>query len=228
MSIQQNEKSEKATLTVVMPYIDAGAVSAALASVEAQTAGLDRLQILLIADGCEPLYTEYDSIAIPYNTLQGGGTTPGGRPRAVGSLVAKGDWVTYLDQDCWWAPNHLERLFAIVDEIDNSKAVIFTQREMHRPGATYHAPSRYVPDTFDSVGLTDKGMFIDTNCLTIRREKAAQIFGLWAFPVAYADDKVVCAGLVTAGFEFFENPVFSVHYPLSQVYFNNLKKTFGE
>ena len=120
-------------------------------------------------------------LGLPYSTSirHGGVHSPyeGGALRAILSLAANGRYLTYLDDDNQWLPNHLEVLFETVQ----GKAYAFSRRML----VDERDDSDLGEDIWDSVGfrtgrLARYGGHVDPNCLIVDKARLAHRLGAWA------------------------------------------------
>lgn len=212
-------------LTIVVPFIDSQKVEMALESIGKIPTNV---QVLLIDDGSDNLdkvnprlYT--NSLNLPYNTLQNlGVSTPGGIPRALGTIYGRGEWVTYLDQDNWYYPNYLNEILQSVNKVDDNCLYLHCYRTMHEPSATFKTPKPFCHDYFESIGKT----MLDTNCMIINRKKFLNYAGAWAFPIAYGDDRIVFNTLQqlkqTKNYTSSVIDTLGINYVLRKEYYSNL------
>lgn len=113
-----------------------------------------------------------------------GGTGPnpyGGNLRAILSYAANSDLICYLDDDNWWAPNHVSDLIAAIDGFDwafayrwfvdgaNDRVLCVDDFQSVGPGRGVYK------DTFEG--------FVDTNCLMINRRACMGVFSNWTVPL---------------------------------------------
>jgi hypothetical protein len=124
-----------------------------------------------------------------YSTsVRHGGLHPardGGVLRTVLSYLAASRRVAYLDDDNWWAPNHLSTLAAALEGFDWAWS-----RRIY-----VHPETRRVigEDTWHSVGPyagTDAadGGWVDPNCLAIDKLRCEAVLRLWGIPQIDSND----------------------------------------
>jgi hypothetical protein len=117
-----------------------------------------------------------------YSTSQrNGGLYPshfGGALKTILSYAANSRYVTYLDDDNWYAPDHLATLLAAVA----GKDWAFALRHL----VEARSGELLCPDTWESVG-PDRGVyaqaqggFVDTNCFLIDKLACHDVFPEWA------------------------------------------------
>lgn len=120
----------------------------------------------------------------------------GGSLRSALSFLANSRYVAYLDDDNWWAPDHLSSLLTAIE----GHAWAYSARWMVDP-----RNSRPVCiDTWESVGpdagvfAKNFGGFVDTSSLMIDKLVCASVLPLWSHSVlTYGDgeDRLVFAAL---------------------------------
>lgn len=121
-------------------------------------------------------------VDLGYSTsVRHGGIYPshyGGAMKTILSYAANSRYLTYLDDDNWYAPEHLRALVAAVEGRDWA----FSLR--HFVEAT--TGDLLCPDTWESVGpgrgvyATAQGGFVDTNCYLIDKLACNDVFPEWA------------------------------------------------
>jgi hypothetical protein len=128
-------------------------------------------------------------VVLPVNHADYGDT-----PRAVAGMLAAGqgfDAIAYLDSDCWWRPNHVERLLAL--QAETGAAVLSAMRSYHHV------------ETHELMGVclgSDGKTFVDTNCLMLMRPAFGTVAGVWAtmdpdfHPI---DDRVIWWTILQSG-----------------------------
>src|SRR5690606_15479805 len=165
------------SMSVVIPYYNAGDwVAQALASVLGQTRLPDEV---IVVDDCspEPLPQPL-ARSSPLVTCHHAGVNGGvGAARALGTLAASGDTVSFLDADDWWEPRMLEAVEAALLQ-DPSAHGTFTGISVVRRDA-----SRRVYATKPSVLLLRTAILpspeLIPSCLTLRRGFLLQV-GNWS------------------------------------------------
>lgn len=102
----------------------------------------------------------------------------GGVMRTVLSYLAGSRRVAYLDDDNWWAPNHLRALVAALEGHDWAWSLRWY----------VHPLSRQIicEDIWESVGPnagTQPGGWVDTNCLMIDKTVCEAVLRWWSIPL---------------------------------------------
>ena len=179
-------------IAVVIPSLNRPTLHKALASIYRQDF-IGTIQILVGFD-CEP--TERLNLDPPpgrvvqtfwpgYSTAERhGGLTPagdGGALRSILTHLANARYVAYLDDDNWWAPNHLTTLLRAIDGVDWAYSLRwFVHPETCRPIEW---------DTLESVG-PGEGIFaekyrgyVDPSSLMIDKIACASAAHCWCFPL---------------------------------------------
>ncbi|MFL5256979.1 MAG: glycosyltransferase family 2 protein [Rhodopila sp.] len=113
-----------------------------------------------------------------------GATTPpgdGGALRAMLTYLANSPYVAYLDDDNWWAPEHLTQLRAATDAAEWAFALRwYVHPETRRPACI---------DIWESVGPGQGiynerfGGFVDPSCLMINKVACPLAAHNWNFPL---------------------------------------------
>ncbi len=129
-----------------------------------------------------PSHVAVTLLDLGYSTSQrNGGVYPshyGGALKTILSYAANSRYVTYLDDDNWYAPDHL----ATMPEAAAGKAWAFSLR--HFVDAESGVP--LCPDTWESLGpgrgiyASAQGGFVDTNCYFIDKLACNDVFPEWA------------------------------------------------
>lgn len=181
-------------VAVVIPTVVRPTLMQAVRSVFSQHyAG--RVQILLGIDRWEgrpedvqallaesPSHMAVTVIDLGYSTSQlHGGLYPsayGGGLKSMLTLAANSRFVAYLDDDNWWAPNHLATLLPAIA----GKQWAFCLRHFVEAASG----ESLVPDTWESVGPNrgvygaGQGGFVDTNCFLLDKIACHDVIGEWA------------------------------------------------
>ena len=181
-------------VAVVMTTIARPTLAQAMRSVFAQhfagriqvVVGIDRwggpraLLDELIAE-C-PSHIAVTMLDLGYSTsMRHGGLYPssyGGALKTILSYAANSRYVTYLDDDNWYAPMHLASMLAAVA----GKDWAFSLRNFVDAGTD----EILCPDTWESLGpgrgvyAKAQGGFVDTNCYLIDKLACPEVFLEWA------------------------------------------------
>lgn len=183
-------------VAVVVPTTLRATLRRAVGSVFAQDFG-GRVQVVIGIDAAEgprePLEALIrecpDSMAVTvldpgYSTSRfRGGLYPvwaGGALRTVLSYLANADRVAYLDDDNWWAPDHLSSLAAAMAGFDWAFSLRW-----------YVDPATAEPmavDRWESTGpgrglyAATTGGFVDTNCLMLDKRRCHWVLPAWSVP----------------------------------------------
>ena len=177
--------------TVVRPTL-----GEAVRSVFAQQFG-GRIQMLIGVDrwhgdraaveqlrASRPSHVELTLLDLGYSTSQRNGgvyaSRYGGALKTILSYAANSRYVTYLDDDNWYAPEHVATMLAAIA----GKDWAFSLR--HYVDA--QTGDLLCPDTWSSVGpgrgvfAQAQGGFVDTNCFFIDKIACHDVFPEWAMP----------------------------------------------
>lgn len=129
-----------------------------------------------------PSHIGVTTMDLGYSTSQrNGGLYPshyGGALKTVLSYAANSRHVAYLDDDNWYAPNHLDTMLKAVA----GKAWAFSLRHFVHSGSGQWLCA----DTWESMGphrgvyATAQGGFVDTNCFIIDKLACNDVFPEWA------------------------------------------------
>jgi hypothetical protein len=148
--------------------------------------GVDRWQgdrtVLEQLRGESPSHVHLSTLDLGYSTSQrNGGLYPshyGGGLKTILSYAANSRHVTYLDDDNWYAPNHVATMLAAV----SGKAWAFALRHF----VDADSGDLLCPDTWESLGpgrgvyAPAQGGFVDTNCFFIDKLACNDVFPEWA------------------------------------------------
>ncbi len=188
---------EQAAVAVVIPTILRTSLPRALMSVFAQNFG-GRVQILVGIDKPQgsiemleatcrlaPSHCVVQVLYPGYSTsVRHGGlcdARDGGALRTVLSYLANAPLIAYLDDDNWWAPQHLATLARAIAPVDWA----FSLRWFVHPAAA----RPICIDAWESVGpgagvYEHCGGWVDPNCLMIKRRRCASVIPWWTVPLA--------------------------------------------
>ena len=182
---------------VIMPTILRPAMIQAAASVFQQNIG-EPCQLLIGIDanaGDPGLLNAITRICPPHwsvmvfdpgysTSLRHGGLHPardGGALRTILSYTANSRYLAYLDDDNWWAPNHLPSLLKAIAGVDYAFSYrLFVDADTGRPAGI---------DSWESVGpekgaFTKRfGGFIDPNTLMVDKTRCEPVLRLWSTPL---------------------------------------------
>lgn len=181
-------------VAIVMTTIVRPTLAQALRSVYAQRFP-GRIQVLVGIDRWEgdralldgliaerPRNVAVTVVDLGYSTSQrNGGLYPsryGGALKTLLSYAANSRYVTYLDDDNWFAPDHLATLLAAVAGKDWAFAL--------RYFVEASTGDLLCPDTWESMGpdrgvyAAAQGGFVDTNCFVIDKLACHDVFTEWA------------------------------------------------
>jgi glycosyltransferase involved in cell wall biosynthesis len=113
-------------IAIIVPTCGRPELERALRSVEKQSLDATNIKVLLIVDGVEYLEPvdkildkgfelRISKFVLPYNCASYGGPA-----RAAAVMLAQTEWVTFLDDDNWWEPDHLSKALntAALFEVD--------------------------------------------------------------------------------------------------------------
>jgi hypothetical protein len=179
---------------VIMATVVRHTLPQAIRSVFAQAFG-GRIQILVGVDRWQgdravvetlqreaPSHVAVTMLDLGYSTSQrNGGLYPshyGGALKTILSYAANSRHVTYLDDDNWYAPNHVETMLAAVKD----KAWAFSLRHF----VDAETGRLLCADTWESLGPgrgvygKAQGGFVDTNCFFIDKLACNDVFPEWA------------------------------------------------
>jgi len=181
-------------VAVVMATVVRPTIAQALRSIFAQR--LDgRIQVLVGVDrwqgergflaqliGERPANVSVTLMDLGYSTSRrNGGLYPssyGGALKTILSYAANSRYVAYLDDDNWYAPDHLASLLEAVQ----GKEWAFSLRQF----VDVASGEALCPDTWESVGpgrgvyAEAQGGFVDTNCYRIDKLACHAVFTEWA------------------------------------------------
>jgi hypothetical protein len=145
-----------------------------------------------------PSHVAVTRIDLGYSTSQRhGGLYPsffGGALKTILSYAANSRYVTYLDDDNWYAPDHLDTML----EAMKGKVWAFALRHF----VETRSGDLLCPDTWESVGprrgvyAKTQGGFVDTNCFFLDKLACNDVFPEWAMTRAGAREATArsCAG----------------------------------
>lgn len=186
------------TCSVIMPSILRPSIERAMHSIYAQTltgtiqvmvgldGGRERISLLQKLINERPVHVAMTLLDPGYSTSRqrGGmhGAFDGGALRTILSYAANSALLANLDDDNWWAPDHLEGLVKAIE----GKDWAFSKRWFVAPdGETV-----LCRDDWESVGpgkgvfLERFGGFSDTNTMLIDKTRLEHVLRLWGIPIA--------------------------------------------
>lgn len=184
-------------LTVITPTTGRPSLLKLIDSIAAQQPGARVQQVLLWDDYRDPASPDPASLSSPNRlslVLPAGfgkfGDAPGSALRAVGLLLARTPWVTFADDDVYWAPDHVAALASAVSGVHWAS----TLRYVWSP-----AGGLLGVDRFESVGDDPSRQtpyeMCDNNCMVFRRELGVVAAPLYRETTAYNDDRLMYAFL---------------------------------
>lgn len=184
-------------LTVVTPTTGRPSLFQLIDSIAAQQPAARIQHVLLWDDYRDPAAPDPASLSAPDRlslVLPPGfgrfGDAPGSALRAIGLLLARTPWVTFADDDVYWALDHAAALAVAVRGVHWAS----TLRHVWSP-----AGELLGVDRFESVG-DDPGRgtpyeMCDNNCMVFRRELGVVAAPLYRETTAYNDDRLMYAFL---------------------------------
>lgn len=100
-----------------------------------QNQTLNNKELIIVSDGCEitnSLYVVYfkDDPNIKLIRCEKSNHNWPGQLREVGRSLSKYNWITYLDADDIFLDRHLEKIQKKIDQLDESKKVIFNTHHL--------------------------------------------------------------------------------------------------
>jgi glycosyltransferase involved in cell wall biosynthesis len=192
------------TVSIITPTTGGLHLERAIKSVNAQT--YKNIQHLIVVDGSHrakdadiifknnpPINGEV--IYLPYSV----GSDGWNGHRIYGSMpyLVKGEWITYLDDDNWYEPNHIET--CINNVARNKTGWTFSLRKIVDINGNF-----ICNDDCESLGkwpsiLSDKDFFVDTSCYLMHKHLAISISSIWyrkfRQPGMVEVDRAVCRAL---------------------------------
>lgn len=177
---------------VIIPTIGSPELANTLQSLRNQT--YKDVTILIVIDGSEyadkanKIIVKYPQLNTQVITLKenvGAGGFYGQRIYAAFSHLVNKDYLFFLDQDNWYAPNHIE---SMINTIENTGCQwAYSLRNIYSKDGDY-----LLQDNCESLGKwsawTDTNM-VDTNCYCIPREIAIKIASFWHS--GWGEDRVI-------------------------------------
>ncbi len=132
------------TVSVVIPTrYRSGVLCQAVRSVMAQTVPV--LECIVVIDGPDPetvaALEKIDSQILKVVALQE--NVGGGEARNIGTHIAKGEWIGYLDDDDEWLPEKLEKQLALLEGLDYPPQVLFSRYFDRGPKEDLVRPRRF-------------------------------------------------------------------------------------
>lgn len=129
---------------------------------------------------------EIKSIVIKGNMVQG--DAKGSALRAIGLMAAKGEYVTFADDDVIWEKNHLATMLKSIE----GKQWAFCKRRIWTklPDGNFEFLGT---DNFESVGEEAKTPYkmVDNNCMMFSRRFGTSAAVLYRETVDYNDDRLM-------------------------------------
>jgi len=180
---------------VVIPTIGRVHLKRALQSVYAQDfPGRIHLLIGMDKDSLLPCPEKPDNVTVQIlwpgfsTSTRHGGLTPsgdGGALRTILTYLANSPYVAYLDDDNWWATNHLSTLRSAIEGVDWA----YSQRWFVHPETSLPL----AVDRWESCGpgrglrTAPMGGFVDPSSLMIDKTKCRSAPQCWTFPAVESD-----------------------------------------
>ncbi|WP_419730825.1 glycosyltransferase family 2 protein [Lichenicola sp.] len=195
---------------VIMPTTLRSSIVEALRSIFRQTLqapihvliGIDQAlgDLELIEQACRgrPPHVVVQVLDPGYSTsVRHGGLHPardGGVLRCVLSYLANSPYVAYLDDDNWWAPEHLAQLLGVLQASDAAYDYAYSYRMFVHPRSL----RPICIDEWESVGVgrgvfkAARNGFVDPNCLMLDKRRCADALPAWTMPLP-GDTKAMSA-----------------------------------
>lgn len=206
---------DKPLVTIITATTGSQLLQQNLSSIEEQT--YKNIQHLVVVDGkqhknkAKRFITNQDVIVLPYAT----GTEQYNGHRIYGGCTyfARGDFITYLDEDNWADPEHIESLVNSINA-DKNKWAYSLRKIVDQSG-------KFIcNDDCENLGkwksiLNDN--FVDVNCYFFPRNIALQLSPLWYRRARHPDDqpevdRIISHTLFNNELECETNGVYSVNY----------------
>lgn len=208
-------------VSVVTPTVGTDFVARAIASVQAQTygkvehlifvdgpTGLDKVSALVPSAPRHPIHV----FPLPYNTGKGGFN--GHLIYAASAFLARGRYISFLDEDNWFLENHLKSLMDLIESRGLDWA--YSLRNIHETDGSF-----VCRDDCESLGQWDAwegGRVIDQNCYCLRRDIAVQLS--WIYNRRYLDsespDILLCKELLSRFPNFETTSGYTSNYTVSR------------
>jgi len=177
------------TVTVITPTIGSPKLLDAVESIKAQT--YKHINHLIVIDGPEYASTVYgilpldrnrrddkniNDVIAPYNT--GGDGFYGHRIYAAYPHLVNTDYIFFLDEDNWYAPDHVESLVKVLEQNDFA----YSLRQIYDENKNY-----LCDDNCESLGKwpiyfthgNEESFLIDTSSFAFRREFLIKVSQFW-------------------------------------------------
>ncbi len=207
---------ERPLVTVVTPTTGSPFLRQAIASVQAQS--YSPIQHLVFVDGpregASAILAEFphvDVVQLPYAT----GTQQylGHRIYGASAYLARGQLITFLDDDNWMDTDHIASLAAVIAR-GNDWA--YSLRKI------YDQDQRFIcDDNCESLGrwhscLDPNDFLVDTSCYMMKKRVALAVSPLWhrraRQPGRPSADRTICTSLLKMAFRFDTTGMHSLNY----------------
>jgi len=156
-------------ITVITPTTGSDYLMINISSVRKQT--YKHIQHLIVADGRKVNIKHADLIHLPYPT--GLDRYNGHKIYGAMTYIAKGDYITFLDEDNYYDPTHIESLVDVIG--DNEWAYSF-RKIVDKNG------NHLTDDNCESIGdfpNVFQENFIDVGCFFMSKHIALEVSPLW-------------------------------------------------
>jgi glycosyltransferase involved in cell wall biosynthesis len=187
--MKYNFVTQPKTVTVITPTIGSAKLLDAVNSVKAQT--YKHINHLIVIDGPEYASAVYgilpldrnrrddkniNDVIAPYNT--GGDGFYGHRIYAAYPHLVNSDYIFFLDEDNWYAPDHVESLVKVLEQNDFA----YSLRQIYDENKNY-----ICDDNCESLGKwpiyfthgNEESFLIDTSSFAFRREFLIKVSQFW-------------------------------------------------
>jgi glycosyltransferase involved in cell wall biosynthesis len=182
-------KTTPKTVTVITPTIGSPKVLDAILSVKNQTYGY--IDHLIVVDGPDhqkkflhnfayddDLLNHVTLTTSPYNTGGVGDGFYGHRIYAAYPHLINSDYIFFLDEDNWYAPDHIENLVKVLEQNDFA----YSLRQIYDVDKNY-----LCDDNCESLGKwpiyfthgKEESFLVDTSSFAFRREFLIQVSQFW-------------------------------------------------
>jgi glycosyltransferase involved in cell wall biosynthesis len=164
------------TVSVVIPSIGSPDLLVAIASVLAQSYNL--LEIIVVDDSLDSSVDLRDFSADGLFKISTGGGKGPSASRNLGTSIAKGSWIAYLDEDDEWLPNKISDQISFAQksgaDLILTSAIFYAKKRSLRPKILLTKNRSPIENLYDKPNLFKNHVYLPMSSVIVRKEIASQ------------------------------------------------------
>lgn len=164
------------TVSVVIPSIGSPDLLVAIASVLAQSFNL--LEIIVVDDSLDSSVDLRDFSADGLFKISTGGGKGPSASRNLGTSIAKGSWIAYLDEDDEWLPNKISDQISFAQksgaDLILTSAIFYAKKRSLRPKILLTKNRSPIENLYDKPNLFKNHVYLPMSSVIVRKEIASK------------------------------------------------------